>query len=487
MHRQTQYAYEVPSETDFLYASRFAYEGLGLLAMDLLGTSSLVSGLACAPTGPASMAVTIAPGRIYSKQNLDDTAWGQLASFGGLAADVTADHQILKQGILRDTTTLATMAAPGTTGQSINYLVQAAFSTVDAVPLSLPFVSATAPYPPIAPQNLNTVRKDSCVITVKAGTAAATGSQTTPAVDSGNVGLWVVTVANGQTSITSGNITAYSGAPFITETLTQKISQAFGDARYLQVANGRIRLTANTTFYVSTTGNDTTGDGSVANPFRTAQKASDLLQQKYDLAGFVATIARAGGTYTDGVVVKGRYLGAAGKESVVFDIVSTSVTVSSTASCYLGQDGAAFTVKNQTLSSGSGYGIISIGSSIAHQGNNFGICANAHLCGTDSGFITSTGPYTVSGNAPNHILASVNGCVSSSVLATLTGTPAFSSSYAGAAQNGTINAAGSTFTGSATGLRYAASTNGVIDTNTGGASFFPGSTPGTTTTGGQYN
>jgi hypothetical protein len=47
------------------------------------------------------------------------------------------------------------------------------------------------------------------------GTAATTGSQTTPAPSTGYVGLWVVTLTNGQTSITAANIAAYPGAPFI--------------------------------------------------------------------------------------------------------------------------------------------------------------------------------------------------------------------------------------------------------------------------------
>lgn len=249
MHRQTQYAYEVPSETDFLYGSRFAYEALGLLAADLLGTTTLAAGLACTPTGPPSLQVNISPGRIYSFQNLEPTAWGVFDSVGGLNADTNADHQILKQGLFHDTTAFS-CPAPGTSGFSINYLIEASFSEVDAIPISLPFVSATSPYPPIAPNTLDTVRQDNCVITVKAGTAATTGTQTTPSVDSGNVGLWVVTVAHGATTIVSGNISAYSPSSFISETLTQKISQAFADGRYLQISSGSIADTGAANAYV---------------------------------------------------------------------------------------------------------------------------------------------------------------------------------------------------------------------------------------------
>lgn len=47
-------------------------------------------------------------------------------------------------------------------------------------------------------------------------------------------------------------------------------------------------------------------------------------------------------------------------------------------------------------------------------------------------------------------------------------------------------ATGMTFSGAATGKRYDVATNGVINTNGGGASYFPGNVSGTSATGGQY-
>jgi hypothetical protein len=41
--------------------------------------------------------------------------------------------------------------------------------------------------------------------------------------------------------------------------------------------------------------------------------------------------------------------------------------------------------------------------------------------------------------------------------------------------------------GGATGKRYVAELNGVINTFGGGANYFPGNVAGTTATGGQYN
>ena len=68
---------------------------------------------------------------------------------------------------------------------------------------------------------------------------------------------------------------------------------------------------------------------------------------------------------------------------------------------------------------------------------------------------------------------------------TLTGTPAFNQ-FAYASRVGVMQVWQSTFSGSATGSRYNVDTNSVIFTNVGVASFLPGNTAGTSSTGGQY-
>lgn len=211
MDRQLIYPGQIPLETDLLHAQKNDMIGLSKLAAAMLGTSTMLNGLACTPTAPAGLTVNVAPGEIYSLQNIDGTA------YSSLAADTT--HQIVKQGISLDTVNLS-CPAPGTAGQSINYLVQIAYTDTDADAVVLPYYNASNPTqaysgPNNAGTTNNTVRKGVCTVAVKAGIAAATGTQTTPAPDSGYVGAWVVTVANGQTTITAGNITGYAGAPFI--------------------------------------------------------------------------------------------------------------------------------------------------------------------------------------------------------------------------------------------------------------------------------
>lgn len=211
MDRQIIFPGAIPLETDLLATNKNAMMGLSKLAAAMFGTGNFVNGLSCGPNSPAALNVIVAPGEIYSLQNVDGTA------YSSLAADTA--HQVLKQGILMDAVTLA-CAAPGTAGQSINYLVQAAFAETDVNAVVLPYYNASNPSVAWSgPSNSGTAqftnRQDQCVLSVVAGAAATTGTQTTPNPSAGAVGLCVVTVAQGQTTIVAGNITQYSGAALV--------------------------------------------------------------------------------------------------------------------------------------------------------------------------------------------------------------------------------------------------------------------------------
>jgi hypothetical protein len=61
-----------------------------------------------------------------------------------------------------------------------------------------------------------------------------------------------------------------------------------------------------------------------------------------------------------------------------------------------------------------------------------------------------------------------------SIVHTLLGVPAFPGGFAFCSRNGVQGWIGASFAGTATGGRYFALTGGGIETNGGGASFFPG-------------
>ena len=209
MDRVMVYPGAIPLETDILNTNKNSMIALSKLAAAILGTSTVVNGLTCGPTSPASMQVQMSAGEIYETENVDATA------FSSLAADTT--HSIQKQGIMLDTLNLS-CAAPGGAGQSINYLIEAQYQDSDTNLTVLPYYNASNPVQAYAgPNNTGasqaTVRKGTVTLLAKAGIAATTGTQVTPSPDAGYVGLWVVTVANGQSTITSGNIAAYTGSP----------------------------------------------------------------------------------------------------------------------------------------------------------------------------------------------------------------------------------------------------------------------------------
>ncbi|EPS1221708.1 hypothetical protein ACVBR5_000939 [Burkholderia cenocepacia] len=219
MDRQTVYAGQVPLETDLLNTNRNVLIALGKMLGDMLGTSTFAAGLGCGPTSPASMNVQIQPGQLYALQNLDNNP------YSSLPADTT--HQIVKQGIALNAQSFA-CSAPTTAGYSINYLIEANYADTDTNPVVLPFYNASNPSqafngPGGNGQPSMTTRAGQVILTLKPGVAAATGSQVTPAVDSGCVGLWVVTVAYGQSTITASNISQYPSAPILPTSLLQSL------------------------------------------------------------------------------------------------------------------------------------------------------------------------------------------------------------------------------------------------------------------------
>jgi len=211
MDRIIVYPGGIPLDTDLLSTNRNAMVALGYLAQAALGSGTVVDGLACLPTSPASLTVNVGPGSIAQMTVLDANP------YGSLGADTT--DPLVKVGINTGTTSF-TLAAPTTSGQSINYLIQATLLESDVNPVVLPYYNAANPAQPFSgPNNTgtpqNTERSQRASLQLKAGAPAITGTQTTPPVDNGWVGLYVVTVNFGQSQITAAGIATLPTAPFI--------------------------------------------------------------------------------------------------------------------------------------------------------------------------------------------------------------------------------------------------------------------------------
>lgn len=221
---------------DHLWAWRGGMYALAQACADLLGTTStLVTGLAATPTGPTSLTINLAAGNIYQLGNVDTNA------FGSLSADT---RQILQQGFaLAQQVTLTTTGLAS--GQSRWALIQATFNQTDVIPGDdpngglLPYLNTSNPSGPpwSGPNNSgatqSTRRTGVCTISVVYGNVATTGSEVPPNPSAGNVPLYLVDLAFGQTTIAANQILVaaplagtnvpnnYPRAPFLTG-LTQQ-------------------------------------------------------------------------------------------------------------------------------------------------------------------------------------------------------------------------------------------------------------------------
>ena len=240
MDRPVTYFGQVPRSLDVLTVGQDAMVGLAKLSEAILGTAVAVAGFACTGTTPASLNIVVGPGQVYEVENLEAT------TVSGLQVDT---HQILKQGVNLDPTTL-TLVPPATVGFAVNVLIEAQYADADTGQILLTFQNSSAPGqtfqgPGGNGQQSNTVRKGVATLQSKYGTPATAGQQTTPTPDPGFVGIAVVTLAYGQTTITSTNIAPYNGnASYIPTTLTGVPAGVLSGAWAFGTASGTNAYTA---------------------------------------------------------------------------------------------------------------------------------------------------------------------------------------------------------------------------------------------------
>ncbi len=272
------------------------------------------------------------------------------------------------------------------------------------------------------------------------------------------------------------------------------IAAATGAVSFPQGATGvREKLTAARTYYVRTDGNDA-NDGlsnTSGGAFLTIQKAVEVVFGRLDLGGFDVTIQLADGSYSAGVWQQSPQVGAglvtikgnaAHPENVVVTATNAStIRVSSNAALHV-QDFEVRTVTAGTcLQAGTG-------GALTFSNMRIGPSAHHHIRAEDLGRIQCTGNYSITGNGISHwnsVGGGVLRCQSRTV--TLVGTPAFSSGFINNQIAGMSIVNGNTFSGSATGKRYAIDTNAVVFVGGAGATYLPGDVTGTVATGAQYN
>jgi hypothetical protein len=255
---------------------------------------------------------------------------------------------------------------------------------------------------------------------------------------------------------------------------------------------GRELITTDRTYYVATTGSDSNTGLSVGSPFLTIQKAIDVVGS-LDMSIYQVTIQVADGTYTSAPI---NLLNCIGGSVIILgnSVTPANVIVATNSGTLEGNFQASnistiYILNGMKLSSTgtNAFGIYAVNSFVTYQNIKFGTGFLDHIRIDVGGRVECLGGWEIEGGA--RMAANItNGshfkCISQTV--TISGTPNFTSYFIGVTRVSSADMFGNTFSGSATGVRYYASLNGVINTSSGGATYFPGNSAGSTETGGQY-
>lgn len=225
----------------------------------------------------------------------------------------------------------------------------------------------------------------------------------------------------------------------------------------------------------------------------------DWIATNLDFGGQTVTVQFSSGTYTNGVIIK-ECVGQATLTDLIFQGSSTTptnvlVSVTSDNCFYSEGSGVKALIKGFELRTTTGGDCLQSYKSgqLEYADINFGACAGNHCkaFGPASHIGLNSDSYTISGGAACHWSVENGGNIAlfATSTITLTGTPSFTTAFGRATEAATLTVAGYgpvTFSGAATGFRYSVTLNGVIETYGAGATYFPGSSAGTSATGGQY-
>ena len=216
MDRVQNYNLQTPLTADDLNKERdYTAIALGKIVSALLGQGTVVSDLAATAVASTTVpTLQLSDGQLYELATLDPTAFGSLPvnSFPSTA-------NVMKQGLLlasRGDANTFELTPPGTSGESIIYLLEAQYADLDTDTQTITFYNVSDPTNPTTATQPR-VREGTISFVLKAGIASS--SPTAPSADAGYVPLYNIEVAYGQTVLSQSDITVASGAPFLSQKL----------------------------------------------------------------------------------------------------------------------------------------------------------------------------------------------------------------------------------------------------------------------------
>lgn len=253
-------------------------------------------------------------------------------------------------------------------------------------------------------------------------------------------------------------------------------------------------LSANAAYFVNAaTGSDSNDGKTSGTAWLTLQHAWNVISQTLNFNGFQVTV-NCSGNFTAGILAQGSLVGnSQGVVGLTFSFASGATVSVTNSSCFLATIGASFTITGLSAGvslaasgtgSNQGYGVFANGNAQiqVNPGVTFNSCGQAQMGASGAGAqININGSITTVGTSEYFIFANLGGLVAvtgSGFTMLASGTPTFSQASVFAGRNSNVSIPGTTFGSTATGQRYSAFANGVIDTNGGGATYIFGSSGG---------
>lgn len=253
----------------------------------------------------------------------------------------------------------------------------------------------------------------------------------------------------------------------------------------------REQLTANRTYYVRTDGSDgNTGlADSSGGAFLTLQKAMDTIAA-LDIATFTVTVNVRAGTYAAGLTLK-TVVGAGTVQFIGDETTPGNVHVTATSPVTSGTALGTFVVAGFKLASGSHQDLaVTSRCVVTARNNEYAGTSNYRIyCGL-FGYLKMAGAGNlISGGGIGFFLVEkLANFEDFGATYTLTANVTYSGAFATCRSLGFMTCIATFSLGgfAVTGPRYSSTLNSIIQTAGGGANFFPGSSAGSTATGGQY-
>lgn len=253
-------------------------------------------------------------------------------------------------------------------------------------------------------------------------------------------------------------------------------------------------LFASTTYYVSTTGNDDNNGLSASTAFLTVQKAINTALS-VNANGFDVAIFIANGTYTGRCIIGAGLIGGgtlyiigntSSPGSVILQTTGStegSVLICVNGKCVIG--GIRF--QSTSSSFNRGFDAVQGGVILVSYPIEIGQISNNKITSGEGSYVYIGASVSVSGNAAFFAIAYDRGGIrfAPGITITFTGTPNFSAATVGSFENSVIYSQ-ATFSGAATGTRYAVNANASIQTYGSGVNYFPGNVAGYTSNNGIY-